>query len=126
MFPVLLLITLSCQQEVNKSTQNCCLSSEDSLRIIKEIIAVTDTFVEASNNMDADKAAEFYDSSSDFKFAENGEQYTNWDSHYDMLKDWYSQPLESVEFTWDDINVIQFPKRHPIVIRAYGELTSIF
>jgi hypothetical protein len=80
----------------------CCLSREDSLAIINEIIETTDAYSEANNKIDVDKCAEFWDSSSDLLFAETGKEYTNWDSIYNDIKKWYSQPLDSVKFTWEE------------------------
>jgi hypothetical protein len=51
----LIFFAFSCQQETDQDMPSCCLTSEDSLSIIKEIIAVTDDWVEANINMDAEK-----------------------------------------------------------------------
>ncbi|MEN8251951.1 MAG: hypothetical protein ABFS32_23725 [Bacteroidota bacterium] len=99
------LLAISCQQEGNNSIQNCCLSSADSLSIINEIIVATNNYAIANINMDFDKAANFYDSSSDFKLAENGEEYANWDSLYLTIKNAF-QPLDSVNCIWGERNVI--------------------
>ncbi|MCX6253858.1 MAG: hypothetical protein NTV31_05200 [Bacteroidia bacterium] len=95
----------SCNYETRKSTQNCCLSSKDSLSIINEIIETTDAYAEANNKIDADRCADFWDSSSDLMFAETGVEYTNWDSLYNDIKKWYSQPLDSVQFIWEERNI---------------------
>jgi len=99
------IFVFSCQQEPAKNIQNCCLSSEDSLTITKEIIETTDAYAEANSKLDIDKCAEFWDSSPDLMFAETGREYTSWDSVYNDIKKWYSQPLDSVQFTWEDRNI---------------------
>jgi len=101
-----LLFVLSCSQESGKRNQNCCLANDDSLKIVKEIFAVSDNWAFANINMDAEKAAEFWDSSSNFLFVENGEQILNWDSLFYGIKNWYSQPLDSIELRWEERKVI--------------------
>jgi hypothetical protein len=102
LFCMILLVAFSCQKETKKSIQNCCLRRDDSLSILKEITATTDAYAVANNNLDAEKCAEFWDSSSDLLFAETGIEYTSWDSIYIYIKKWYSQPLDSVQFIYEE------------------------
>lgn len=105
LFLLLLLIGFSCQRVTNKNVQNCCISKDDSLSIVKEIIETTDAYAEANNNIDASKCGEFYDSSPDFWFAETGSEYPNWDTLYLGIKNWYSQPLDTVKMIWEERNI---------------------
>jgi ketosteroid isomerase-like protein len=94
----LIILAFSCQQGTIQSEQKCCLTSEDSMTIVNEITAVINDWIQANKNRDIEKCTAFWDSSPDFMLAENGMQYANWDSLYVVIKEWYSQPLESIEF----------------------------
>jgi hypothetical protein len=102
---VLLLGCVSCQHQADKTTRDCCISSSDSLSIVKEIIEATDAYAEANNDIDASKCGEFYDSSPDFWFAETGSEYPNWDTLYLGIQNWYSQPLDTVKMIWEERNI---------------------
>ena len=121
-FLVLLCVCFSCQREANKTIQTCCLSSDDSLLIIDELISVTDIYAESNIKMDIEKAAKFYDSSSDFKCVENGVEYANWDSLYSSVKNFFTQPLESVECVWGERSIIPLK---PDAATIYGGLSFI-
>ena len=68
-------------------------------------MSTTDSYAEANNKIDAKKCAELWDSSSDFVFNETGKEYANWDSLYVDIKNWYSQPLDSVQLIWKERNI---------------------
>ena len=116
----LLLVAFSCQRQSDKTIQTCCLSSNDSLLIVNELISITDAYAESNNNIDIDKCAKFYDSSSDFKCAENGVEYANWDSIYSAIKGFFTQPLESVECVWGERSIIPLK---PDAATIYGGLS---
>jgi hypothetical protein len=49
---VLLLVSVSCQQQADKTIKNCCISSNDSLLIVNELISITDAYAKSNNDMD--------------------------------------------------------------------------
>ena len=110
----------SCNYESEVIPMDCCLSSEDSLLIVNEIIETTDAYAMANNRMDAEECAEFWDSSSDFVFAETGVEYPNWDSLYNDIKRWYSQPLDSVQLHWIERSIIPLNQN---AAKLYGKIS---
>jgi len=116
----LLLVAFSCQRQSDKTIQTCCLSSNDSLLIVNELISITDVYAESNSKMDIDKCANFYDSSSDFKCAENGVEYENWDSIYFAIKKFFTQSLESVECVWGERSIIPLT---PDAATLYGGIS---
>jgi hypothetical protein len=96
---VILIIMISCQREANKNIQNCSVSKDDSIRIVKEITKTSDEWAEANSNKNADKAIEFWDSSPNMKYAENGEFFENKDSIHSVIKNYYKQ-TKSLDVEW--------------------------
>ncbi len=75
------------------------LSAEEKATIIKEIMDVTDSIAATLCRMDFDKAIEFYDSSADYKSAENGALLPNRDSLYNNMKN-IKSASESFNIQW--------------------------
>jgi hypothetical protein len=96
---VIFIVMISCQREANKNIQNCSINKDDSLRIVQEIIKTSDVWAEANTNKNADKAIEFWDSSPDLKYAENGEFFANKDSIHSVIKNYYKQ-TKSMNVEW--------------------------
>ena len=96
---VILIIMIFCQREANKNIQNCSINKDDSLRIVQEIIKTSDIWAEANTNKNANKAIEFWDSSPDLKYAENGEFFANKDSIHSVIKNYYKQ-TKSMNVEW--------------------------
>jgi hypothetical protein len=96
---VILIVMISCQREANKNIQNCSINKDDSLRIVQEIIKTSDVWAEANTNKNADKAIEFWDSSPDLKYAENGEFFANKDSIHSVINNYYKQ-TKSMNVEW--------------------------
>jgi len=88
---IVMTIAVSCTNtELNTGNYSDNLSPEIKTVITNEIMKLTTDWVNAHNSMDADKATELWDSSSDLMFAENGEFFANRDSIYVFLKNFYS------------------------------------
>jgi hypothetical protein len=81
------------------------LSAEQKTAITNEILDLTTNWVNANDSMSADKAIQLWDSTSDLRFAENGEFFANRDSIYSFLKGFYSNTT-SMEIRWLDREVI--------------------
>jgi hypothetical protein len=60
---------------------------------------LTTNWINAHNSMDADKAIELWDSSSELMFAENGVFFANRDSIYNFLKHFYTTTT-SMDVEW--------------------------
>jgi hypothetical protein len=95
----MLIIMISCQREANKNMQNCSVNKDDSIRIVQEIIKTSDVWAEANINMNPDKAVEFWSSSPDLKYAENGAFFANKDSIHSVLRNYYRQ-TKSMNVEW--------------------------
>jgi len=96
---VILIAFISCQREAKKNIQNCSFNKEDSIRIVQEIIKTSDVWAEANSNKNADNAIEFWDSSTDMKYAENGVFFANRDSIHSVIKNYYKQ-TKSLNVEW--------------------------
>jgi len=96
---VILITMISCQREANKNMQNCSVNKDDSIRIVQEIIKTSDVWAEANINMNPDKAVEFWSSSPDLKYAENGAFFANKDSIHSVLRNYYKQ-TKSMDVEW--------------------------
>lgn len=97
---ILIAVTSSCKNDEQKiGNYSEDLSLESKVAITNEIMDLTTNWVNAHNNMDADKAAELWDSSSDLMFAENGMFFANWDSIYTYLKNFYTTTT-SMDVEW--------------------------
>lgn len=97
---ILIAVTTSCKNDEQKiGNYSEDLSIESKVAITNEIMDLTTNWVNAHNNMDADKAAELWDSSSDLMFAENGMFFANWDSIYTYLKNFYTTTT-SMDVEW--------------------------
>jgi hypothetical protein len=98
-------------------TQSCCdndhkignyqdnLSAEQKTTITNEILDLTTNWALAHDSMDADKAIELWDSTSDLMFAENGAFFPNRDSIYTFLKGFYSS-TKSMDVQWQNRVVV--------------------
>jgi hypothetical protein len=75
------------------------LSAESKATITKEIMDVTDSLAATLCRLDFDKAIEFYDSSAEYKSAENGALFPNRDSLYNNMKN-IKAASESFRFEW--------------------------
>ncbi len=75
------------------------LSAESKATITKEIMDVTDSLAATLCRMDFNKAIEFYDSSAEYKSAENGALFPNRDSLYNSMKN-IKSVSESFNFQW--------------------------
>ena len=88
---IVMTIIVSCTEtELNTGNYSDDLSPESKTAISNEILELTTNWVNAHNSMDADKASELWDSSSDLMFAENGVFFANRDSIYAFLKIFYT------------------------------------
>jgi hypothetical protein len=97
---ILIAVTSSCKNDEQKiGNYSEDLSLESKVAITNEIMDLTTNWVNAHNIMDADKAAELWDSSSDLMFAENGMFFANWDSIYTYLKNFYTTTT-SMDVEW--------------------------
>ena len=96
---VILIVMISCQREANKNIQNCSVSKDDSIRIVQEILKTSDEWAEANSNKNVDNAIEFWDSSTDMKYAENGLFFANRDSIHSVIKNYYKQ-TKSMNVEW--------------------------
>ena len=104
------LIFASCQK-AERAAETWYLTGADSTSVVKEVLAAGDAWADANVKMDADKSADFFDSSKQMMFAENGFQYANWDSLHAGIKTWYAQPLDSVECRWEERSVLPLSQR---------------
>ena len=75
------------------------LSAESKSVITNEIMDLTTNWADANKNMDADKAIELWDSSTELMFAENGMFFPNRDSLYAYLKGFYASTT-SMDLQW--------------------------
>jgi hypothetical protein len=96
---IIIIVVISCQNETNKNIQNCSINREDSIMIVQEIIKTSDVWAEANINMNPDKAVEFWSSSPDLKYAENGAFFANKDSIHSVLRNYYRQ-TKSMNVEW--------------------------
>ena len=106
-----MLFLLSSCQKTDRANDMWYLTGIDSTTVVKEVLAATDAWAEANIKMDADKSADFFDSSSLMMFAENGAQYANWDSLRSAIRAWYAQPLDSVECKWQERSVLPLSQK---------------
>jgi ketosteroid isomerase-like protein len=81
------------------------LSTEDSLKVVQEVIGTINAYTQAHNNMDAQKAADFHINSPEFVLAENAELYPNWDALAKGIKDWYATAV-SAKFAFENKKVL--------------------
>jgi ketosteroid isomerase-like protein len=91
-----LLGLVSCQK-TEKVTEAWHLTGVDSTNVIIEVSAAIDAWADSYAKMDPDKVAQFWDSSPQMMYAENGEKYANWDSIHAAIKGTYTRPVESTE-----------------------------
>lgn len=105
-----LLLTFASCQKAEKVSHTWYLTGPDSASVVKEILAATDAFADASRKMDADKEIQLWDSSPQMMFAENGMQYANRDSIYSAMKGWYKQS-DAVELRWEERNILPLSPR---------------
>jgi hypothetical protein len=109
LLPVILFVSIlcfqSCKTETPKVTGTSCeLTASEKSQIITEILLLTDNWAIAHNQMNADKASEFWDNSSDLMFAENGEFFKDWNSIHNYLHDFYASTfLMSLSWTRREI-----------------------
>jgi hypothetical protein len=96
---VILIAMISCQSETSRNIKNCSVNKDDSIRIVQEIIKISDVWAEANINMNPDKAVEFWSSSPDLKYAENGAFFVNKDSIHSVLRNYYRQ-TKSMNVEW--------------------------
>jgi hypothetical protein len=103
---IVVTFAVSCSSaELNTGNYSDDLSSETKTAITNEIMILTTDWVNAHNSMNADKATELWDSSSDLMFAENGEFFANRDSINVFLKKFY-QTTTSMDVVWKQRVVI--------------------
>jgi ketosteroid isomerase-like protein len=105
-----LMIFTSCKK-TGVPNQTWHLTGADSVTIVNEVLAATDAFAAASRKMDADEEIQFWDSSQQMMFAENGKQLANRDSIYSSMKGWYTPALDSVEFKWEVRNILPISQK---------------
>lgn len=105
-----LVIFTSCK-ETSVPVQTWHLTGADSAMIVNEVLVATDVFAAASRKMDADEEIQFWDSSQQMMFAENGRQFANRDSIYASMKGWYTPALDSVEFKWEERNILPISQK---------------
>lgn len=116
---VLLLAIFSCQSGKENGTNDCYISSADSLAIVNEVIASMDAWANASNNLEAEKAAEFWDSSAELIFIENTNEYPNWEAIRDYLIEFYSAEFDSFNLVWTERNIRPLTKNLASVYGRY-------
>jgi ketosteroid isomerase-like protein len=90
---------ISCQQADNSISADCYVSSTDSISIINNVIASTNSWAEATSNLDFETAIEFYDASPEFQLFDFGKEYSNRDSLYAHIFH-TSQALDTMEIEW--------------------------
>lgn len=102
----LMVVSLSCQNKtpVSDSFSNDT-SSTSKAQITAEILELTQSWANAHNSMNPDKAIELWDSSKDMMFAENGEFFPDRDSIYNYLKEFY-KTTTSMNVEWKQRAVI--------------------
>jgi len=102
----LMVVSLSCQNKtpVSDSFSNDT-SSTSKAQITAEILELTQSWANAHNSMNPDKAIELWDSSKDMMFAENGEFFPDRDSVYNYLKEFY-KTTTSMNVEWKQRAVI--------------------
>ena len=111
LLPILLILVSVClSQSCKTDTPNTGNFSDDLTQqekdlVTSEIIALTDNWINAHNNMNADKASELWDNSSDLMFAENGEFFPNWNSIHDYLLNFYTT-TDSMKVKWEQRVVV--------------------
>jgi hypothetical protein len=81
------------------------LTDQEKQTITNSIMDLTTNWAIANNNMNADKAIEFWDSSSELMYAENGKFFPNRDTIYSFIKSFY-QSAKSIEIKWEQRVVI--------------------
>jgi uncharacterized protein (TIGR02246 family) len=81
------------------------LTENERATIIDEIMELTTDWANAHNRMDPEKAIEFYDSTGDLMYAENGVFFANRDSIYSFLKGFYAS-TKSMDVQWQQRVVI--------------------
>lgn len=110
LFAILLSCSIFCLQSCNTETKNTGtfsddLSASEKEQITSEILALTDDWANAHCQMNADKASELWDNSSDLMFAENGEFFASWKAIHDYLVSFYSSTT-SMNVKWEQRVVI--------------------
>jgi len=100
------------------------LANQEKLTITNGIMDLTTNWANANNSMDADKAIEFWDSSEDLMYAENGEFFPNRDSIYSFLKRFY-QSTTSMEVKWGKRVVIPL-SRNAASMSGYFHAKALF
>lgn len=91
---ILLIGVFSCTNQ-----NNVPLTQEEKKEITSEIMAVSNQWIADNNNMDADAAIQFWSTSPELRFAENGEFFANRDSIHSTLKNFYAN-TESMNVKW--------------------------
>jgi len=90
-----LLGSISCQK-ADQASDAWHLTGKDSASVINEVSAAIDAWADSYTKMDPEKVAQFWDSSPQMMYAENGEKYANWDSIRSAIKGIYARPVDSV------------------------------
>jgi ketosteroid isomerase-like protein len=129
-FIAMLLIFASCQKP-EKASDTLFLTGIDSANVTKEISAATDAWLDAYLKMDPDKAAQFWDSSPQMMYAENGEKFANWDSIHAAIKGIYITPVESMDLNFQprDILPLSYNTAHvfmPLYFRVKYKSGQLF
>jgi hypothetical protein len=113
-----LIALLGCSSQ-KESNELWYLTGPDSSAVVAEVIAAIDAWGQANVAANADMAAEFWDSSPQMRFAENGDEYADWTALRSLIREWYSQPIDSIQLTWEKREVLPLSRQ---TASLYGRL----
>lgn len=111
-----IILFVVCCKEENENTNYFNLTTEDSLKTAQEIDEVTNSYTQAHNEMNAEKAADYFINSPEMIVLENGERYADWATLAKFIKDFYS--------TTASANVIWIDKKILVLTKVSGVMNS--
>jgi hypothetical protein len=100
----IILFAIGCKKE-NEPANTLNISTEDSIKAAQEIDSVINGYTQAHNEMNAQKAADYFINSPEMLVLENGERYADWATLAKFIKDFYSTTA-SAKVTWTEQKVL--------------------
>jgi ketosteroid isomerase-like protein len=109
---------VSCEK-AGRVSETWYLTGADSANVIKEVSAAIDAWADSYAKMDPEKIAQFWDSSPQMMYAENGEKYANWDSIHAAIKGIFTKPVESIEVNFGARAILPLSQRSAHVFMPF-------
>lgn len=103
-------------KEENEPTNILKLTTEDSLKTVQEIDVIINGYTQAHNEMNPEKAADYFINSPEMIVLENGERYADWATLAKFIKDFYS--------TTASANVVWTEKKILVLTKVSGVMNS--